>query len=178
MRYVSFFLNIKSLLEYRSDLEKNDKSYLGINPIIFFRGLSWGTIVQLFKLININLHGGSISRRHKLSMIECRLGYFMYLTKIFTYDKNSYFSFYSDNYFTSSKYADKYLKNININVDSAVQNDYIVHYLIINKYINISSQKFEIEQKISLINKEIVNSQDSIKNLNSNIIFLTYKITF
>lgn len=39
MGYKSFFSNLKSMMEYRSDLESNNKNYLGINPIIIFSGL-------------------------------------------------------------------------------------------------------------------------------------------
>jgi hypothetical protein len=74
MGYTAFFKYIKEISICRSNLEKKDKAYIGLNPIIIFRGLHWGNIVYLFELHNIKLHGGSITNRHKLSIGEYRLG--------------------------------------------------------------------------------------------------------
>jgi hypothetical protein len=74
MGYTTFFKYIKKISICRSNLEKEDKSFIGLNPIIIFRGLHWGNIVYLFELHNIKLHGGSITNRHKLSIAEYRLG--------------------------------------------------------------------------------------------------------
>ena len=60
--YPTFFNNLNLLIENRSDLEKDNKDYLGINPIIIFKGVSWGNIVHMFILQNQIINGGSITR--------------------------------------------------------------------------------------------------------------------
>ena len=96
MSYPKFFKDLKLLFNYRSEKEK-DKDYLGINPIIIFNGLSKGNIIHLFKLHNINLNGGSISRRHKLSITEYRLSIFIDLIDLFQENKEEFLYFYKEN---------------------------------------------------------------------------------
>ena len=60
--YPTFFNNLNLLIENRSDLEKDNKDYLGINPIIIFKGVSWGNIVHMFILQNQIINGCSITR--------------------------------------------------------------------------------------------------------------------
>lgn len=60
MSYIKFFNNLNKLHEYRTSEEKNT-NLLGLNPIVLFSGLHLGNIIHLFKLNNVNLHGGTVS---------------------------------------------------------------------------------------------------------------------
>jgi DNA-dependent RNA polymerase len=169
MGYTSFFKNIHIISESRSDLEKENKDYLGINPIILFRGLNWGNIVQLFKLENINLHGGSITMRHKLSIAKYRLSLFLDLIDLFSYQKQYFYDLYTDKNYSSSKYD---LTQI-INGDN---DSYVGQYILINEYLklnieltNIKTNILNVESEMNNIKLEKIRLDNSISSDMDNI---------
>ena len=141
MSYIKFFKILDKLFDFRSDKEKNSK-YLGINPIIIFNGLSKGNIIHLFKLHNINLNGGSISRRHKLSITEYRLSIFIDLIDLFQENKEEFLSFYKENRFSSKFYIRPSLKK------EVKLNPYINHYNIMNNLYSLAIEKFNLKSLI------------------------------
>ncbi len=172
MGYPRFLVEINHLFKYRSDLEKNENKYIGINPIIMFKGLNWGNIVHIFKLHNINLHGGSISRRHKLSIAEYRLGKFIELLDLFEYGKDEYYVMYSEKYFSSSKYTGpKFLdKNVKLRI-----NPYIQEYIIINEYLKLQFENINLTKEVDLLEKE----QNNINiNLGGGLIKILFYLVF
>lgn len=142
MSYAKFFNILDKLFDFRSDKEKNSK-YLGINPIIIFNGLSKGNIIHLFKLHNINLNGGSISRRHKLSITEYRLSIFLDLIDLYQENKEEFFSFYKENKFSSKFYIRPYVKK------EVKLNPYIIQYNLINNLFSLAIEKFNLDTTIS-----------------------------
>ena len=159
MSYTHFFNNLGMLFKCRSDIEKEkDENYLGINPIIIFGGLHLGNIIHLFKLNNINLNGGSISRRHKLSLAEYRLSIFLDIVNIFNESKDSFILGYKDNLFTSSRY-DK----------GSEINPYIKQYQYINEYYSLNIKKSELLNEINNKNSVINRLKNNIESSNSNI---------
>ena len=166
MSYTYFFNNLSMLFECRSDIEKKkDENYLGINPIIIFGGLHLGNIIHLFKLNNINLNGGSISRRHKLSLAEYRLSIFLDTVNIFNETKELFIQGYNDNLYTSSRY-DK----------GSQKNHHIELYQYFNYYYSLNIKKSEllneINNKKSVIDRlqnKIESSKTSISLKNSNV---------
>nr|QWO71375.1 RNA polymerase [Calocybe gangraenosa] len=163
MSYHKFFNNLNLLFDYRSEKEKNT-NFLGINPIIIFKGLHLGNIINLFKLNNISLNGGSISRRHKLTIAQYRLAIFTDLLDLFNNSKEEFFDMYKENLFTSSKYDRE-----NDSIISSELNPYISQYKIINKYLNLSLSKKILESLISDANSIYDKSKNEMVNLESNI---------
>ena len=161
MSYPTFFKNINIISESISELEKNDKNYIGINPIIVFQGLTWNNIVHLFKVNKIDINGGSITRRHKLSICDYRLSKFLDL--LIPLNKEIFYSSYTEKYLTSPSYS----RNTEINMSN---HPYLSQYLSINNYLNLKFKKNEIETNISSI-------EDKIGNIKSNIIFAESNIS-
>lgn len=64
---------------YLKDKSNNDLSSLDINPIICFIGITWSNVAVLLRLKNIIVNGGSITSRHKLSILDLRLSRFVSL---------------------------------------------------------------------------------------------------
>ena len=110
----------------------------------------------MFKVNNIDINGGSITRRHKLSICEYRLSKFLDLFLLI--DKENFYYSYIDKYLTSPRYERK--KEINMS-----NHPYLSQYLSINNYLNLKFKKNEIETNISSI-------EDKIGNIKSNIIFV------
>ncbi len=161
MGYPTFFNNLDLLIENRSDLEKNNKEYLGINPIIIFRGVSWGNIVHMFQLQNKIINGGSITRRHKLSISKYRLSVFIDLIDLFKWNKQNLFNNYSEKTFTSGKFD----RNNKI----AIKNPYVNQFIQINEYLSISLKQKEIEKLISTVELKINSIKLKLSNLKTNI---------
>ena len=158
MSYVKFFNNLNKLHEYRTQEEK-DRNLLGINPIIIFSGLHLGNIIHLFKLNNINLHGGTISRRHKLSLVEYRLAVFLDKIDWFVGNKSEFMNVYRDNLYSSSRYEIK---------DQSKEGSFIYQYKLINIYYSLKLQKVIFEKEI--LNKNLVINENinKINKLDSN----------
>nr|ADO51613.1 rnapol [Moniliophthora roreri] len=169
MGYKTFFSKIGSIMDNRSHSEKIDKMYLGINPIIIFKGLSWSNIVYLFKINKIILHGGSISKRHKLSICEYRLSLFLNFSNLYTQNKSEFYDNYAESFFSSSKFD---RENIEIT------NKYISEYIRINNKIEFETKLAEIKWEID--NLENVNAilENNIKELKSSISSSDSKIIF
>ena len=163
MSYIKFFKILDKLFDFRSDKEKNSK-YLGINPIIIFNGLSKGNIIHLFKLHNINLNGGSISRRHKLSITEYRLSIFIDLIDLFQENKEEFLSFYKENRFSSKFYIRPSLKK------EVKLNPYINHYNIMNNLYSLAIEKFNLNTTISKLNQGIEKFKIDILDIDNSIV--------
>lgn len=83
---------------------------IGFNPVVVYKGLLWSNIVYLFKANGINISGGSVSRRHKISPIEYRLSIFLYLSGL-TSGTQTFKSTYEDKFFTNHKYDNRFYKH-------------------------------------------------------------------
>src|ERR1700736_5283781 len=110
MDYQTFFDNLNKIKDFRSEEEKKDLLF-GFNPIIIFQDLHWGNILSLLELNGYTLHGGSITRRHKLSIVQYRLSQFLSLSNLCLYKSEFYFQ-YVDKIFSSNKYDTNFYKHL------------------------------------------------------------------
>ena len=88
--------------------------------IFIFQGLHLGSIIHLFKEKGLNLHGGSISLRHKLSSLERDLAIFLYISNIDYNSKKIFYYSYVDNVLSSNRINRdlfKYFNSMNGYVD-------------------------------------------------------------
>jgi hypothetical protein len=110
------------------------------------------------------IHGGSLTRRHKISIAECRLAKFLYLTDLSDNKTDHYFN-YKENLISSNKYDEvlyKFLKTGTDIEEFKNFNPVFFEYLKINREISINAQLLEIDQ-------QILKLKDSIKTLESEI---------
>ena len=171
MSYITFFKNINVVSDSITSYEKEHKNFLGINPIFIFQGLSWSNIVLLFKINNMIINGGSISRRHKLSISEYRLGMFLYM--LHYWDKSGFYNSYTDKSYTSPKIEDYYNDLLEYDNDNDIErpiskNPFVNQYFIINNTLDLLIKQKELEINISNIELEInaFKSQESIISTN------------
>jgi len=149
MNYHTFFKNLNNIKNYKSDYEKKNKDLLNMYPIIIFQGLHWGNIVYLFEINGLTIHGGSISRRQKLSITQFRLAKFLHISHL-AYNKQQFYDSYIDKIFTSPKYDVNYynhLFNFVSYYDFSHINPIILEYFKINNLINLNSKLSDIKTK-------------------------------
>ena len=167
--HLNYFLNnIKDIVSLGL-IPQNEpnlgKKYINISPIIIFRcGLSWSNIISLIQLQNIVVHGGSVSRRHKISLNEYKLSVFLFLSGL-TGSVEQFYDSYVDKFFSSSKLEpDLYaFKQINQNlVDFIPSQEILLNYYLLNKQIRII---IELEG----VKKSIMSLEETIAKLNSYI---------
>ena len=150
---------VRKTLNEKIDLNSD----INFSPIIIFKcGLTWSNIISLIQLNNITVHGGSISRRHKVSITEYRLSTFLYLSGL-TGSKNHFYDSYVDKFFSSTnlvsdlsayKYINKHLSGYR------PSNGVLLNYYLLNKQI-----KTLID--LAQINKSILSLEESLKGLNN-----------
>ncbi len=186
MSYYTFFNNLNNIKNYKSDYEKKNKDILDINPIIIFQGLHWGNIVYLFEVNGLTIHGGSISRRQKLSITQFRLAKFLHISHL-AYNKQQFYNSYIDKIFTSSKYDVNYYNHL-FNLGSYNNfphvNSIILKYFKINNLINLNSklsdikikkdrdksELIELERRVIFIEQEFKNIELNIKHKQSKLL--------
>ena len=152
--FATFFKLLPSFLDNKDIRGSLNKYTLyGFSPIIIFKGFHWATLVSLFKTRFINLHGGSITRRHKLSICDYRLSKFLDLM-IFL-NKEDFYDSYADKYITSPRYDRK-------NPINMTYQPYVSQYITINKYLNLKIQENEIAGKISNTELKIAEIRSSL----------------
>jgi len=178
MNYHTFFNNLNNIKNYKSDYEKKNKDILNMNPIIIFQGLHWGNIVYLFEINGLTIHGGSISRRQKLSITQFRLAKFLHISHL-AYNKQQFYDSYIDKIFTSPKYDVNYynhLFNLGSYYDFSHINPIILEYFKINNLINLNSKLSDIKTKkdrdeLELIElkRRVVFIEQEVNNIELNI---------
>lgn len=113
--YINFFANLEDILfsennsRYPWTMENKDRGKVKISPIIIFKGITKNNIINLFQHKGYTLHGGSISRRHLLSIIEYRLSLFLYISGLVQY-KSELYSSHNSEFIIKNKYK-KIFKN-------------------------------------------------------------------
>src|SRR5882724_85956 len=121
--------------------------FKNLNNIKIFQGLHWGNIVYLFEINGLTIHGGSISRRQKLSITQFRLAKFLHISHL-AYNKQQFYDSYIDKIFTSPKYDVNYynhLFNFGSYYDFSHINPIILEYFKINNLINLNSKLSDIK---------------------------------
>lgn len=162
MGYPTFFKNINIISESISSIEKENKNYLGINPIIFFKGLSWNNIVHIFKLNNIIINGGSITKRHKLSICDYRLAVFLSLLGIYEEDKSSLYKSYKEKNYSSPRFN----KQNEINMEN---HGHVTQYLYINESLDLNLKLNSIKTNIFDVESNIDKIKSELKRLDLDI---------
>lgn len=95
------------LVKDRMNLIDNNTNYKYLDlilssPIYVFEGISWNNILLIFKLNDLNLNGGSISKRHKLNINEYKLSLFLSYSDLLC-SRNAFYNSYKDNIFSNKK---------------------------------------------------------------------------
>lgn len=136
------------------------------NDVLFiFEDIEWYNIVLMFKLKNIMISGGTITRRHKLNSVECNLiTFLMYLEK-FKIDRNLIYENYHDkslNNFYNEDASQLLIQQFN------EQNQKLNSILMID-IIKTENEKLLIkkEKSIKFIEEEIKRIDNNIKQLSS-----------
>ncbi len=146
------------------------------NVIFIFENSDWITIQRLFKLIKINLSGGSITKRHFLSTTDFQLTKFLYLMG---YQKNEIYENHK-NLSTSFKFTlDLYPDNIEIFKQIILKEDILALDKLISEKktidLKVNTTKGNIDELKSKLNNKTQNStkikslQKSIKDLQDKI---------
>lgn len=179
LSYPKFFKLLDKLPSLRSDIEKDKGyNYLGINPIIHFKGMTMSNITHLFKLHNFSLNGGTISHRHKLTLAQLRLSIFLQIINEVK-SKDLFLERYTEKLYSSKIIA------------RGEENPHVKQYKSINFYIklhlDICTKENELTQKEEWINKtkiEIQSLESELSNYASehlsnlgNISYLNKKLS-
>ena len=179
LHYVEFFYFAKNILNFIPNKDafiSNDLSYykdkkLYLSPIIIFRnGVSWSNIISLLQLEGITVHGGSNTRRHKLSINEYRLSVFLYLSGLIG-SVEEFYANYIDKIISSNTFPKdlyNYLK-FNDNLDSFEGKDKnLKEYLEFNKNLhsfiliqNYGEEMLSLEKEINTLTEFINIEYDS-----------------
>lgn len=123
------------------EIEKTNHSLLN-NVLFVYQDITWSTIQLIFRLINIDVSGGSISKRHMISTAEYNLSRILY-----TLD------YRLEDIYNSSKIYSFLLKTSNFVSYSELFNDY--------KFNNV----LKLEEIKRLLTLEIENITKHIKEL-------------
>ena len=141
-----FFMNFLEFSSYLTDLITKKVLILIVNiivlvlpPIVVYKDvlLLRSNIVYLFKNLGLNIYGGSITRRQKLSCIQERLATFLSISGL-NNNAHSYQCRYKDKrriFFTNPKYDKKfykYMKQFNSSKNYHQTNTFIADFFEIN----------------------------------------------
>jgi hypothetical protein len=88
----TFFQEIEDLSKFASPLELDDE-IVGVNPIVIFHNISWGSILYIARLYGYVIHGGTSTNRHKLSLTEYKLSSFLLMSGLLN-NKSQYYTDY------------------------------------------------------------------------------------
>lgn len=155
--FESFLVNFISLDPYLSDKEiLKDWNNILNNCLFIFEDLNWRNLQLLFKNFNIDISGGSITRRQYLSSTGFYLS--LHLCSLNLTPSDIYNSF--SNLLPRNDFEDS-SKSSFVDLDK-------------NSILNIISTKNDelcsnIDKQIEDLNKSNLNTQNSIKNSESNL---------
>lgn len=96
-----FFKQIEDLSKFTSTLELGDE-IVGVNPIVIFHNISWGSILYIARLYGYVIHGGTSTNRHKLSLTEYKLSYFLQMSGLLN-NKSQYYTDYVEKEISGNK---------------------------------------------------------------------------
>jgi len=88
----TFFKEIEDLSKVVSPLELGDE-IVGVNPIVIFQNISWGSILYVARLYDYVIHGGTSTNRHKLSLTEYKFSSFLLMSGLLN-NKSQYYNDY------------------------------------------------------------------------------------
>jgi len=137
VNYNYFFINLESLISRYE--------------IVIFSSLHWSNILLLFQIHGYILNGGSITKRHKLSLTQYRLSNFIRLNRLNPTAQN-FHTLYSDKYLSSNKLERKYyelFKKVKTSSGISVPTNYTL-----DKF-------YEFNDKLRVINLINLNSKES-----------------
>lgn len=100
-----------------------DHPLINKETILIFNGITWDNIICLFNFGEFILHGGSITRRHKLSSTEYLLSKFLYLSGL-DGSKNDFYNAYVEKIITNPKLDFKFYNHFKnkINLNTSIKN--------------------------------------------------------
>lgn len=153
--FATFFKLLPSFLDNKDIRGSLNKYTLyGFSPIIIFKGFHWATLVSLFKTRFINLHGGSITRRHKFSLTEYRLSQFLQFFQIYNIGRTELYESHVDNLFSSGAFQ--------LNDNSS---KFIKQLYKLNEYLCLSDYDVLVSRTINSLDDELKNIKQKFNNL-------------
>lgn len=174
----SFINNFdKFLRNLMPDVEKKEKNLLGISPIIIFHGIIWSNLLYLFRMNNIIVNGGSITRRHKLSIPAFRLTTFLVLSNLFE-DKYLFYHNYIDKLITNSRYDEGYYNYLRMKIESGYvhENPIIIKFLTFNIFYRLVYSIKEGHSRLIKLSDFIKSEEASLYYKEQNIVELVQKL--
>lgn len=141
------------------DTSKSKDKEMKNNIIFLFSNINWSNVVLLFKLCNVDVSGGSITKRHCINTNEIILSNFLlYIFKDMEKIKNIVYNNYKNSLLSNKISLDYYKKDVDTKEN------------LINKKIkNLNISKFEDE--LNLPNFKLIN--DGKNNILVNLMIIT-----
>lgn len=156
------YLTSKNVFSKYSNLNIQNKK-LWAFPILIIEDMNLPTVTYLFKERGINIHGMSVTRRHKLSPLEKNLSNFLYFTDLDDTIQNTHLHFI-DKIFTNNKIDFELYKDISKIYDNILITDSSISNEIIsleNELEETGDSNWKLGKKIRLLKNK---SQNLINN--------------
>ena len=160
--FLIFLSQVEGFEPYISgdDIVKDWNSLLN-NCLFIFEDINWSSLQLLFKLININISGGSGNRRQYITSTDYNLSYYLMMLGFRLSDiYNSFVKLVPKSESESNKIYN--IDGLNKNIDNR---DLIL--VLINKVLE--SHSLDLEQQIENLKKNIFDLKNSIKNSETNL---------
>ena len=127
--------------------------------IFIFNGITWDNIICLFNFGEFTLHGGSITRRHKLSSTQYLLSKFLYLSGL-EESKNNFYDAYVEKIITNPKLNFKFYNHFKnkININTNIKNV---------KLLNKLDIKDSFLSELIISNFEILTYLNTMRTINN-----------
>lgn len=153
-----FFKKIESHSNFISWVESDkDKDIIGFNPIIVFKNISWANVLYSARVYKYILHGGSSTRRHKLSIIEYKLSSFLYVSGLLI-SKSQYYTDYIENKESVNRnigFQVNYLSMDELNKD----NSYSYYYYWLNATMRMGLDIKSIFEDLNILLSKIESNE-------------------
>lgn len=141
---------------------KNLEFLISRSEIVIFTSIHWSNILLLFKIHGYSLNGGSITKRHKLSLVQYRLSTFIRLNKLIASAQDFHIQ-YADKYLSSNKLERSYyelFKNYKSSSRTVPTN------LTLDKFYNFNN-KLRLRSQIEINTQEIKRNQEELSVITS-----------
>lgn len=159
--------NHKNIRDFNSLYLKDNNDYF--NVIFIFNDITWSNIKLIFKIMDINIYGGTITRRHLLSTVELGLVKFLLLLHNMYIDPSVIFKSFNELSSYNAKY-DKSVINLVKNLPETLDeiDTLDIQYgneliLKLNIITNLFLQIIDVIKDLNLIEERILNLEGELK---------------
>lgn len=166
--FLKFFLGLSSSFEsflevlIGNSFEKAKENRSLLNNVLFvYKDISWGTIQAIYKNINVDISGGSISKRHVLSTAEYNLSSMLLSLRYNMVD------IYNSSIILSKQIQ----KSKGGDIDNSELSSILSYDLEINKMIRLNTIANFLNLKIGNIKADINSLELEVKSRQGKILF-------